>query len=140
MIDNKKAQEHGELHRMIWSMANDLRSSVDGWDFKQYVLGILFYRYISENFERYVDNGESEAGESNFVYANREEKEYVSKLVSNYKIGENDYNLSVSSYVDSEDTREVIDINVLNKEISEIVEKEQILRDEINKIIAEIEV
>ena len=69
MIDNKKEQERDELHRMIWSMANDLRGSVDGWDFKQYVLGILFYRYISENFERYVDNGEREAGESGFAYA-----------------------------------------------------------------------
>ncbi len=69
MIDNKKEQERDELHRMIWSMANDLRGSVDGWDFKQYVLGILFYRYISENFERYVDNGEREAGESSFAYA-----------------------------------------------------------------------
>ena len=74
------------------------------------------------------------------VYANREEKEYVSKIVPNDKIGENDYNLSVSSYVAPEDMREVIDIKVLNREISEIVAKEQILRDEIDKIIAEIEV
>ena len=74
------------------------------------------------------------------VYANREEKEYVSILVPNDKIGENDYNLSVSSYVEPEDMREVIDIKVLNREISEIVAKEQILRDEIDKIIAEIEV
>lgn len=69
MIDNKKEQERDELHRTIWSMANDLRGSVDGWDFKQYVLGILFYRYISENFERFVDDGEHEAGDSSFSYA-----------------------------------------------------------------------
>lgn len=69
MIDNKKEQERDELHRTIWSMANDLRGSVDGWDFKQYVLGILFYRYISENFERFVNEGEHEAGDSSFVYA-----------------------------------------------------------------------
>jgi len=43
-----------ELHRTIWNMANDLRGSVDGWDFKQYVLGVLFYRYISENFAKNV--------------------------------------------------------------------------------------
>lgn len=69
MLDNRKEQERDELHRTIWSMANDLRGSVDGWDFKQYVLGILFYRYISENFERYVNEGEHEAGDSNFSYA-----------------------------------------------------------------------
>lgn len=43
-----KEQERAELHRVIWKIANDLRGSVDGWDFKSYVLGMLFYRYISE--------------------------------------------------------------------------------------------
>lgn len=70
MIDNKKEQEREELHRTIWNMANDLRGSVDGWDFKQYVLGMLFYRYISENFVRYVNAGEIEAGNADFDYAN----------------------------------------------------------------------
>ncbi len=74
------------------------------------------------------------------IYADREEKQHVSVLVPNDKIGENEYNLTVSSYVEQEDTREKIDINVLNKEIAEIVVREQVLRDEINKIIAEIEV
>lgn len=69
MIDNKKEQEREELHRTIWGMANDLRGSVDGWDFKQYVLGMLFYRYISENFQKYVNDGEHEAGDSSFEYA-----------------------------------------------------------------------
>jgi len=69
MNDNKKEQERDELHRTIWSMANDLRGSVDGWDFKQYVLGILFYRYISENFQKYVNAGEHAAGDSIFEYA-----------------------------------------------------------------------
>ena len=45
-MDNKKEQERAELHRTIWGIANALRGSVDGWDFKQYILGILFYRYI----------------------------------------------------------------------------------------------
>ena len=70
MIDNKKEQEREELHRTIWNMANDPRGSVDGWDFKQYVLGMLFYRYISENFARYVNAGEIEAGNVDFDYAN----------------------------------------------------------------------
>ena len=55
-------------------------------------------------------------------------------------IAENDYNLSVSTYVEQEDTREKIDIKELNAEISEIVKREQVLRDAIDKIIAEIEV
>jgi type I restriction enzyme M protein len=74
------------------------------------------------------------------VFINREDKEYVSRLVSNKEIGENNYNLSVSTYVEQEDTREKIDIVKLNKEIEEIVAREQILRSEIDKIIAEIEV
>lgn len=68
-MNNKKEQERTELHRAIWNIANDLRGSVDGWDFKQYVLGILFYRYISENLTDYINRGEHEAGNSNFDYA-----------------------------------------------------------------------
>ena len=48
--------EKGELHKTIWKIANDLRGSVDGWDFKQYVLGMLFYRFISENLTDYLNN------------------------------------------------------------------------------------
>ncbi|MGX2970178.1 type I restriction-modification system subunit M [Ursidibacter sp. B-7004-1] len=50
-------QQRAELHRRIWQIANDVRGSVDGWDFKQYVLGALFYRFISENFSRFVEDG-----------------------------------------------------------------------------------
>ena len=69
MADNKKEQERAELHRVIWGIANDLRGSVDGWDFKQYVLGMLFYRYISENLTNYINEGEHEAGDAQFDYA-----------------------------------------------------------------------
>lgn len=69
MIDNKKEQERAELHRTIWGIANDLRGSVDGWDFKQYVLGMLFYRYISENLTAYINDGEHAAGDIAFNYA-----------------------------------------------------------------------
>ncbi|WP_037588344.1 type I restriction-modification system subunit M [Stenoxybacter acetivorans] len=69
MADNKKETERTELHRVIWRIANDLRGSVDGWDFKQYVLGILFYRYISENLSGYINAGEHEAGDPLFDYA-----------------------------------------------------------------------
>ena len=74
------------------------------------------------------------------IFENREDVEYTAKLVSNKEIAENDYNLSVSTYVEQEDTREHIDIDVLNKEIEEIVARENVLREEINKIISEIEV
>jgi type I restriction enzyme M protein len=64
-----KIEEREELHRTIWSIANDLRGAVDGWDFKQYVLGMLFYRYISENLTAYVNAGEHCAGNKDFDYA-----------------------------------------------------------------------
>ena len=74
-MDNKKETERAELHRTIWGIANDLRGSVDGWDFKQYVLGMLFYRYISENLDRYISKGEIESGNKDFSYANLSDKE-----------------------------------------------------------------
>lgn len=55
-------QQRAELHRQIWQIANDVRGSVDGWDFKQYVLGALFYRFISENFTNYIEAGDSSVG------------------------------------------------------------------------------
>lgn len=73
------------------------------------------------------------------IFENREDVQYVARLVSNKEIEENNYNLSVSTYVEKEDTREVIDIKELNKQLDEIVKRENILRDEISKIIAEIE-
>ncbi len=69
MIDNKREQEKMELYRTIWALANELRGSVDGWDFKQYVLGMLFYRYISENIKDYINEGEWESGNNEFDYA-----------------------------------------------------------------------
>ena len=58
------SQQRAALHRQIWSIANDVRGAVDGWDFKQYVLGTLFYRFISENFASYI-----EAGDDSINYA-----------------------------------------------------------------------
>lgn len=68
MFDTKKEQERAELHRAIWAIADDLRGAVDGWDFKSYVLGAMFYRYISENFTAYINAGEIEAGNASFDY------------------------------------------------------------------------
>ncbi len=65
-MNNKKEYERDELHKAIWKIANDLRGSVDGWDFKQYVLGFLFYRFISENLTDYINRLEPD---DNFDYA-----------------------------------------------------------------------
>jgi type I restriction enzyme M protein len=75
MADNRKEQERAELHRTIWGIANTLRGSVDGWDFKQYVLGMLFYRYISENLTDYINRGETDAGNAGFDYAKLKDAE-----------------------------------------------------------------
>ena len=69
MAEIKNAQERDELHRAIWAIADELRGAVDGWDFKNYVLGTMFYRYISENLCSYVNQGEVEVGNADFDYA-----------------------------------------------------------------------
>ena len=69
MPPTTKEAQRAELHKTIWRIANDLRGSVDGWDFKSYVLGMLFYRFISENLAAYINKGEHEAGHSDFDYA-----------------------------------------------------------------------
>lgn len=74
-MNNKKEQEREELHKTIWKIANELRGSVDGWDFKQYVLGLLFYRFISENIEHYVNENQRKAGITNFEYRNISDEE-----------------------------------------------------------------
>lgn len=74
MADTRKEQERAELHRTIWGIANDLRGSVDGWDFKNYVLVMLFYRYISENLTNYINEDEREAGDPNFDYSQLSDK------------------------------------------------------------------
>lgn len=68
-MNNNKEAERAELHKTIWRIANYLRGSVDGWDFKSYVLGMLFYRFISENLTAYLNTQEREAGHKDFDYA-----------------------------------------------------------------------
>ncbi len=70
-----REQERDELHRAIWQIANDLRGSVDGWDFKSYVLGMLFYRFISENLTSYINKEEQRTGNKNFNYADISDKD-----------------------------------------------------------------
>ena len=75
MVDTKKEQEREELHRAIWAIADDLRGAVDGWDFKSYVLGTMFYRYISENIASYINQGEIDAGNPDFSYEDMSDAE-----------------------------------------------------------------
>ena len=74
-MNNKKEREREELHKTIWKIANELRGSVDGWDFKQYVLGLLFYRFISENIENYVNENQRKAEIKGFKYRDISDEE-----------------------------------------------------------------
>ena len=111
MPRTNKEKERSALHATIWRIANDLRGSIDGWDFKQYVLGILFYRFISENLTNYINEKEKEASGLNFNYAQLTDKDaecvrtlmleekgffiYPSELFENVcKASSNDHNLN----------------------------------------------
>lgn len=81
MTPTTREAQRAELHKTIWRIANDLRGSIDGWDFKTYVLGMLFYRFISENLDSFLTKGEREAGQTSFHYAklNDAEAEFARK-------------------------------------------------------------
>lgn len=191
--------QRAELHKAIWGIADEVRGAVDGWDFKAYILCFLFYRFISEDLAKYIDEGEREAsGDASFSCAklsdedvemargdvtkekgffilpsqlfqnvaeelfshegnknkllpehigkiahtviDRTEEEHFSKLVSAADLGgENRYNLSVSTWVEKNDTCEEIDIVELNARIKEIVARENELRCAIDAIVADLE-
>ena len=86
MADVKKEQEREELHKAIWGIADELRGSVDGWDFKSYVLGIMFYRYISENLTNYINSNEHKSGNKDFDYAKLDDKKAEKVRASVVKI------------------------------------------------------
>ena len=73
--ENLETEQRSELHRKIWAIADDVRGAVDGWDFKQYILGILFYRFISENITEFFNEAEREAGDLEFDYAEISDEE-----------------------------------------------------------------
>ncbi|MGO2140772.1 MAG: type I restriction-modification system subunit M [Leucobacter sp.] len=87
MTHGVKENQRAELHKTIWQVANDLRGSVDGWDFKSYVLGMLFYRFISENLTSYINKGEREAGTPDFDFAHlsNEDAEFAREEIVNEK-------------------------------------------------------
>ena len=70
-----KEQERDELHRAIWQITNDLIGSVDGWDFKSFVLGMLFYRFISENLTSYINREEQRTVNTGFDYSKISDKD-----------------------------------------------------------------
>lgn len=72
---NNESLQRAELHRKIWAIADNVRGAVDGWDFKQYILGILFYRFISENITEFFNSAEHEAGDLDFDYADLSDEE-----------------------------------------------------------------
>ena len=74
-MNDKRESERTELHRTIWNIANSLRGAVDGWEFKHYVLGMLFYRYISENLTNYINKNEWDAGNKDFDYVKLSDEE-----------------------------------------------------------------
>jgi type I restriction enzyme M protein len=130
MSDNRKEQERAELHRTIWNIANDLRGSVDGWDFKQYVLGMLFYRYISENLTAYINDGEHAAGDAAFNYAALADND--AEQAKDDLVKTKGFFILPSELFENVRKRAISDDN-LNETL------ENVLRREINAIIAEIE-
>ena len=81
--NNNETIQRAELHRKIWAIADDVRGAVDGWDFKQYILGILFYRFISENITEFFNSAEHEAGYLEFDYAKISDEEAVQDFKPN---------------------------------------------------------
>jgi len=73
--ENNETIQRAELHRKIWAIADDVRGAVDGWDFKQYILGILFYRFISENITEFFNFAEHEDGDVEFDYSEISDEE-----------------------------------------------------------------
>ena len=113
-MNNKKEIEREELHKTIWKIANELRGSVDGWDFKQYVLGLLFYRFISENIENYVNENQRKAGIEDFKYRDISDEEALlgkTQILEADEVDENAYITQLSKVF-------VIDLLSLNNKIN----------------------
>lgn len=142
MSDSTRGQERTELHHTIWKLANELRGSVDGWDFKQYVLGFLFYRYISENIKNYLNAGEKEAGNTDFNYAtiSPEEAETVRKEMVNVKgffiLPEDLFENLAAKVVKSETTQKE---NLLKGEKTEDDDLDKTLNEDLQNIFKRIQ-
>lgn len=80
--NNVTQQERDELHTKLWNLSNTLRGAVDGWDFKQYVLGTMFYRFISENLTNYINDNERENEEDIFDFAMLSDSDITEEIVA----------------------------------------------------------
>ncbi len=133
---NDKETQRAELHKAIRGIADDVRGAVDGWDFKAYILCFLFYRFISEDLTEYIDAGEHEAGSPDFSYASLSDEEAEGAREGTTE--ERGYfilpsqlfqNVAKAPRSDSE----------LNERIAKIVAREQVLRAQIDAIVANLE-
>ncbi|MDR0942748.1 MAG: type I restriction-modification system subunit M [Holosporales bacterium] len=111
---DKKEQERKTLHTTIWRIANELRGSIDGWDFKQYVLGMLFYRFISENLSYYIN--EKQAGKSD--YAKLEDER--AKLDCKNILVEKGFFIYPSELFENVRSKAISDINDLNETLDRV--------------------
>lgn len=75
MAESKNIQEREELHKAIWAIADELRGAVDGWDFKAYVLGTMFYRFLSESITNYLNEQVWGTGDTQFNYTEMTDEE-----------------------------------------------------------------
>ena len=127
---NNEALQRAELHRKIWAIADDVRGAVDGWDFKQYILGILFYRFISENMRDYFNKAEHEAGDLEFNYADISDDEALKDYKPGTVEGKGFFILpsqlfeNIVKNIDSQ-----LDLNVKLKEIFDSIESSAIGTD-----------
>ena len=106
-------QQKQELFKTIWAIANELRGAVDGWDFKQYVLGMLFYRYISENITNYINRLQHEAGVNDFDYARFSDEEAIYESFSRLLDDPREYermSRAANPYGDGHASRRIADI------------------------------
>ena len=130
-------QQQQELFKAIWAIVEDLRNSVDGWDFTSYVLGILFYSFISEYITNYINNMQHEVGESGFDYAKFSDEEAESAREQLVK--DKGFFILPSQLFCNVSFRAKSDIKEINTRIARIVEHENRLRAEIDVIIRESE-
>ena len=114
-----KEQERAELHRTIWQIANDLRGSVDGWDFKNYVLGFLFYRFISEDLTTHLNQEEAKVGNNDFDYAKDVTDDDIDDDIRKQTIEEKGYFIYPSELFKNVAARAENDVN-LNETLNRI--------------------
>lgn len=117
MAPTTKEGQRAELHKTIWRIANDLRGSVDGWDFKSYVLGMLFYRFISENLTSYINTGEHKAGDQTFNYSSLQDAQ--AEFGRKETVEEKGFYILPSELFDNVRTRSAQDAN-LNETLARV--------------------